>query len=78
MHAYSPNGDQRALTPGSERKLVIMNGDWSNVHTVFESGKKVIAFPAWSPDGQSIVFGIGGFFERPVVPGQLVLIKPDG
>ena len=78
MLAYSPNGEQLALTPGSDRNLVIMNGDGSNVHTVFESGKKVIAFPAWSPDGKSIVFGIGGFFERPVVPGQLVLIKPDG
>jgi len=78
MLAYSPNGDQLAMTPGSDRNLVIMNADGSNVRTIFEGGKKVVAFPTWSPDGKSIVFGVGGFFERPVVPGQLVLIRPDG
>jgi Tol biopolymer transport system component len=78
MLAYSPNGAQLAMTPGSDRDLVIMNGDGSNVRTIFQGGKKVVAFPTWSPDGKSIVFGVGGFFERPVVPGQLVLIRPDG
>jgi len=78
MLAYSPNGAQLAMTPGSDRDLVIMNADGSNVRTIFQGGKKVVAFPTWSPDGKSIVFGVGGFFERPVVPGQLVWIRPDG
>ncbi len=78
MLAYSPNGDQLALTPGSDRNLVVMNGDGTNVHKVFDSGGKVIAFPTWSPDAKYIAFAIGGFFERPVVPGQIALIRPDG
>jgi Tol biopolymer transport system component len=78
MLAYSPSGEQLAMTPGSDRNLVIMNGDGSHVRTIFEGGKKIVAFPTWSPDGKSIVFGVGGFFERPVVPGQLALIRPDG
>ena len=78
MLAYSPNGEQLALTPGTDRNLMVMNGDGTHAHKVFDSGGKVIAFPAWSPDARYIAFGIGGFFERPVVPGQLALIRPDG
>lgn len=55
-----------------------MNDDGTNVHMVLESRGKVVAFPAWSPDAKYIAFGIGAFFERPVEPGQLALIQPDG
>ena len=78
MLAYSPDGEQLALTPGTNKSLMIMNSDGTNLHRVLDNGGKVIAFPTWSPDGKSIVFGIGGFFERPVVPGQIGLIRPDG
>src|SRR5260370_40247737 len=71
-------GERLGVTRGSERSLMIMNGGGTNLHTVPGSGGKVIAFPTWSPDGKSIAFGIGGYFERPVVPGQIGLIRPDG
>jgi Tol biopolymer transport system component len=78
MLAYSPDGEQLALTPGYNQSLMIMNSDGTNPHAVLDNNGKVIAFPMWSPDGKSIVFGIGGFFERPVTPGQIGLIRPDG
>jgi len=78
MLAYSPNGEQLALTSGTRNPMMIMNSDGTNAHKVLDNDGKVITFPAWSPDGQSIVFGIGGFFQRPVVPGQIGLIRPDG
>jgi len=78
MLAYSPTGEQLVLTGGSREAMMIMNSDGTNAHAVLENNGKVITFPAWSPDGQSIVFGIGGFFQRPVVPGQIGLIRPDG
>ena len=78
MLAYSPGGDQLVLTVGTTKPMMIMNSDGSNVHKVLENDGKVITFPAWSPDGKSIVFGIGGFFQRPVVPGQIGVIRPDG
>jgi TolB protein len=77
MLAYSPNGERLAFTD-EDRNLVLMNGDGTNVHKVLDSGGKVIVFPSWSPDGRYIAFAIGGFFQRPVVPGQLGLIRPDG
>ncbi|HVP45724.1 MAG TPA: hypothetical protein VMT32_04045 [Bryobacteraceae bacterium] len=78
MPAYSPNGDQVVLTPNVGKPMVIMNADGTNMHQVLDNNGKVITFPLWSPDGKSIVFGIGGFFDRPVTPGQLGIIRPDG
>ena len=78
MLAYSPDGAQLALTAGTDKSLMIMNSDGTNLHAVLDNGGKVIAFPTWSPDGKSIAFGIGGFFARPVEPGQIGLIRADG
>ncbi len=78
MPDYSPSGDQVVLTSAVGKPMVIMNADGTNVHQVLDNNGKVITFPMWSPDGKSIVFGIGGFFDRPVKPGQLGIIRPDG
>ena len=78
MLTYSPGGEQLAMSRNTDRDLLVMNDDGTNVHMVLESGGKVVAFPAWSPDAKYIAFGIGAFFERPVEPGQLALIQPDG
>ena len=78
MPAYSPDGGQVVLTPAVGKPMMIMNADGTNLHKVLDNNGKVITFPLWSPDGKSIVFAIGGFFERPVAPGQIGIIRPDG
>jgi Tol biopolymer transport system component len=77
MPAYSPGGEQIVLTK-SGGSLLIMDADGSHAHTMLDGTNHVIAFPSWSPDGTQIAFGIGGFFSRPVKPGQLAVIRPDG
>jgi Tol biopolymer transport system component len=54
-----------------------MNGEGTNLHKVLDSGSRIVTFPAWSPDGNHVAFGIGAFVDRPVQPGQLALILPD-
>ena len=78
MLSYSSSGDQLAMAPYSDRSLVVMAGDGHHVQTIYDGGSDVVAFPAWSPNGKQIVFGLGGFFDRPVRSGQLALIRPDG
>ena len=78
MPAYSPDGDRIVLTPSVGKPMVVMNADGTNQHQVLDNNGKIITFPLWSPDGNSIVFGIGSFFDRPVKPGQLGIIRPDG
>jgi TolB protein len=75
--AYSPAGDKIATTP-SRPVLAVMDADGSNARTIFEAPGKVIVFPTWSPDGKHIAFAMGGFFARPVEPGQLAMIRSDG
>ena len=75
--AFSPAGDRVAVTD-SGGNLLIVNADGSDPHSILNRTNQVIAFPRWSPDGSQIAFGIGAFFDRPVRPGQLGLIRPDG
>jgi len=78
MFSYAPDGAQLAVGHTSGKDLMVMNSDSTNLHTILESGDNIVAFPAWSPDGKQIAFSIGGFFDRPVRPGQVALIYPDG
>jgi len=75
--AYSPAGDKLVIT-SARPTLTIMDADGTNSRTLLESPGKVAVFPSWSPDGKYIAFALGGFFARPVQPGQLAIIRPDG
>ena len=74
---WSPDGSRIALV--SERDIVTMNPDGSDVQTVLECevGSPCASGPppVWSPDGQHIVFrgGYGGEYG-----GHLFIMKTDG
>jgi Tol biopolymer transport system component len=79
--AYSP--DQRHILLaggfGPVNTLKLINADGSDYHTVFTAPKDAwILSPSWSPDGKTIALSIGGFFARPVQPGQIALVDADG
>jgi len=59
--------------------ISVMNADGSNARVVF-SDKSAPAFvPTWSPDGQWIAFGVGGFFgAREERPARIMMVRADG
>lgn len=81
---WSPDGRQIAYleTPtcspcgiGITWNLNVMNADGSGLRKVTDASSD--SRPAWSPDGQAIVFG-GGWVDPPTPLNGLQWIRPDG
>jgi len=84
--SFSPGGDRLVYAvnnyAGDVRngRLVVANTDGSNRRTIYEGPvTDDLAGPAWSPRGDMILFGLGGFFQRaPIRTARLMTIHPDG
>lgn len=81
---------EKQLGPGTS-SIVTMNPDGSNQRVVFDTADSGLdptlvkqglagAFrPAWSPDGDWIAFGLGGWFqERAVMTAAVMRVRSDG
>jgi Tol biopolymer transport system component len=59
--------------------ISVMNADGSNPRVVFSDTSAPAFVPTWSPDGQWIAFGVGGFFgAREQRPARVMMVRPDG
>ena len=67
---------EKAVADGA---ISIMDADGSNKQRVFTAGSGAAFAPSWSPDGQSIAFGLGGYLQnRKTQPAKLMIVRRDG
>jgi Tol biopolymer transport system component len=67
------------LATTSTASISVMNADGSNKKVVFSDKEGAAFVPTWSPDGQWIAFGFGGFFgARRTKPAKLMMVRADG
>lgn len=71
--------DFESLLGNAEASISIMDPDGSNKRRVFQDKFGAAFSPSWSPDGQWLAFGLGGFFgSRQTKPGKIMMVKTDG
>jgi Tol biopolymer transport system component len=69
----------RNLANTAKAEVAVMNADGSNRKVIYSGGPGAAFFPTWSPDGQWIAFGVGGFFgARDSQPAKVMLVRSDG
>ena len=67
---------EKAVSDGT---ISIMDADGSNKQRIFTAGSGAAFAPAWSPDGQWIAFGLGGYLQaRKTKPATIMLVRRDG
>jgi Tol biopolymer transport system component len=84
--SFSPQGDRMVymLTnfkgPIRSGTLVVANADGSDRHAIYAGPlTEDMTGPAWSPRGDEILFGLGGFFQRAQIKSaQVMSIHTDG
>ena len=77
--SFSIDGKLLVTEKDDNSSVAIMDADGSNRVRIFNNEKSYCFSPGWSPDGQWVVFGYGGYFqERKTASAQLMLMKRDG
>jgi len=71
--------DIKNLANVATASISVMNADGSGKKMVFSDKSGAAFVPTWSPDGQWIAFGFGGFFgARETTPAKLMMVRADG
>ena len=77
---FSTDGKLVVTEKDDDNSIAIMNPDGSDKQKVFIPEKGNVAFaPCWSPNGQWIAFGNGGYLQSRKTQGaEIMMVKRDG
>lgn len=76
---FSKDGELVLTDKSTDSGISISNGDGSDKKKVFTPTEGVAFMPTWSPDGQLIAFGYGGYLQaRKTSTAKIMMIKKDG
>jgi Tol biopolymer transport system component len=84
--SFSPDGKQLVLMginfvgPVRNGRLIVASADGSTDRAIFDGpSTENLTGAVWSPLGDGILFGLGGFFQSAETRGaRLMLVRPDG
>ena len=71
--------DIRNLATTATASISVMNADGTDRKIIFQDKTGAAMVPTWSPDGQWVAFGFGGFFgARETEPAKVMMVRADG
>ena len=77
--SFSIEGKLLLTEKDDNSSIAYMDADGSNRKRIFNATQGEAFSPVWSPDGQKVVFGYGGFFQsRATRSAKLVMVNKDG
>lgn len=77
--SFAGDGKLLLTEKNDNSSIAIMDADGTNRQRVFNADGGSAFSPSWSPDGQWIVFGFGGYLKnRQTRMAKLMLMKRDG
>ena len=77
--SFSIDGTLVVTNKDEDSSIVTMKPDGTDRKVVFQTVQGAAFAPSWSPDGQRIAFGYGGFLQgRRTAGARIVLVNRDG
>jgi Tol biopolymer transport system component len=77
--SFSVNGELLLTEKNDNSSIAIMDADGNNKKRIFNAEAGEAFAPGWSPDGQWVVFGYGGYFQnRKTRAAKIMIVKRDG
>lgn len=71
--------DIRNLATTPTASISVMNADGTDRKIIFQDKSGAAMVPTWSPDGEWVAFGFGGFFgARETEPAKVMMVRADG